>query len=78
MMPSRWDWECGLILLDIKTVKTVWPERFMISFYPWLKPWAMEYAIQMRFLCANNFFTYYDAIPLGLGLWFHFDGYQNR
>jgi hypothetical protein len=40
-MPSRWDWECGFILIDIKTVKTVWPERFMISFYPWSKPWAM-------------------------------------
>ena len=39
MMPSAWDWD--FILMDIKTVKTVWPERFMISFYPCLKPSLM-------------------------------------
>jgi hypothetical protein len=41
MMPSRWHWGCGFISMGIKTVKAVRMDWIMISFYPWLKPWAM-------------------------------------
>jgi uncharacterized membrane protein YidH (DUF202 family) len=30
MMPSRWDWECDFISMNIKTVKTVSLISFMI------------------------------------------------
>jgi hypothetical protein len=42
MMPSRWDWDWEFISMGIKTVKTVSLDWIMISFYPWLKPWAMD------------------------------------
>jgi hypothetical protein len=34
--------------MNIKTVKTVSLDWIMISFYPWLKPWAMEAAIPIE------------------------------